>query len=310
MSDPSLYLAIALQQAQTDGLSQAPMPTQEWADGRRHSSRLPAHPTPNVTPNINVQVTEFSRPMVYGPASGSQLYLQRLLALRSGRIYTRLPVYSFRDRWAQARRQPTYQQWRRLLQLEANAVARGQGNNRLAILLGDSLSLWFPSDRLPNHQLWLNQGISGDTTRHILRRLPDFARTRPNTIYLMAGVNDLKMGFSNQEILSNFHHILYRLRRQHPQARIVVQSILPTRTPQISNQRIAWLNQNIAAIARQHQALYVDLHREMADYDGRIQPHLTTDGLHLNAYGYQTWERQLHQTELTLATRATPLQAL
>jgi hypothetical protein len=104
------------------------------------------------------------------PVSGSQLYYQRVAALKAGKIYTRLPADSFQSFWAKGAtkgallQKPTHEQWKRLLEQEAKAVAKGQGANRLAVLLGDSLSMWFPLEGLPSGQLWLNQGISGENS--------------------------------------------------------------------------------------------------------------------------------------------------
>lgn len=158
-------------------------------DSNREADQLPqASPaeTMAVVPEVEPSLPSLPAATAYLPAvnhygiqpsSGAQLYQQRWMTLRSGTIYTRLPASSFHEAWQSASRQPTYQQWRRLLRLEAQAVANGQGNNRLSVLLGDSLSLWFPRERLPAGRLWLNQGISGDTTAGILRRLGDFAQT-------------------------------------------------------------------------------------------------------------------------------------
>jgi lysophospholipase L1-like esterase len=186
---------------------------------------------------------------------------------------------------------------------EAAVVARGQGDNRLGVLVGDSLSLWFPSDRLPSYQLWLNQGLSGDTTDGILRRLPDFANTRPDVIYVMAGVNDLKNGRSDHEILGNLRQIIYSLQQAHPQAEIVVQSILPTRSDRIPGERIGWLNQQLATIVAQLGATYLDVYSDMADATGYLRPELTTDGIHLSAQGYAAWQSALFQRERWVVRR-------
>ncbi|HAX89511.1 MAG TPA: lysophospholipase, partial [Cyanobacteria bacterium UBA11370] len=58
------------------------------------------------------------------------------------------------------RHQLNYQQWVALLEQEAQVIAE-QKPEHLAVLLGDSISLWFPNELLPPDQKWLNQGISG-----------------------------------------------------------------------------------------------------------------------------------------------------
>lgn len=245
---------------------------------------------PEFSPVMPVVGTAASVSSIARPQSGSQLYQQRLAALRAGRLYPRIPVNSFQASWQNANRQPTYQDWLRLLQQEAQVMARSQGSNRLTILLGDSLLLWFPIDRLPSDRFWLNQGISGDTTTGILRRLSSFAQTRPDRIYLMAGINDLRQGASDRTVLNNQRQIMRRLRQNHPQATIVVYSILPTRLPAIASDRIERLNASLAAISRQEGANFLDLQTQFSGTDGILRRDLTTDGLHLNRRGYEVWQ--------------------
>jgi lysophospholipase L1-like esterase len=263
---------------------------------------------PKATPDIEQASPEFSSPPSVAveavatpalriPTSGSQLYRQRLAALKAGKTHTRLPADSFYSDWAKGTKQPTHEQWKHLLAQEARAMAKGQGNNRLSILVGDSLSLWFPSQSLPQGQFWLNQGISGENTQQILQRLSTFSQTRPDTIYVMAGTNDLRQGISDRAILNNLQQILRHLRQTHPQARVIVQSILPTRLPAIPNQRIQTLNQHIAAIAQQEGCNYLNLYPLFTNAQDQLRRDLTTDGIHLTLRGYHVWQGALQYTD-------------
>ncbi|MCU0565603.1 MAG: GDSL-type esterase/lipase family protein [Oculatellaceae cyanobacterium Prado106] len=238
------------------------------------------------------------------PRSGSQFYQQRMEALRQGKTYTRLPSSSFYEAWANATEQPTYEQWMGLLQREAQSMAKGQGKNRLTVLVGDSISQWYPIEQLAGDRFWLNQGISGDMTAGILRRLSAFDQTRPDRIYVMAGVNDLKNGRSDREILDNLQQMMQRLRRVHPQAQIVFQSILPTRWANISSDRTTQLNLKLAALAQQEGVSYLDLTPNFADSEGKLRRELTTDGLHLSPVGYVVWGEVMQATGgITVAMR-------
>jgi lysophospholipase L1-like esterase len=238
-----------------------------------------------------------------GPTTGPQLYHQRLTALQRGTLYTRLPSNSFREAWRSASQQPTYDQWRTLLDREARAVGLGQGNNKLSVTIGDSLSLWLPTEALPAGQLWLNQGISGDTTTGVLNRLDSLRHTRPTQIYVMAGINDLRKGQTDYQILTNLRLIMQQLRQDHPQAHILVQSILPTAIG-IPNDRIRRLNLAIEAMTQEEGTEYLDLYSYFADARGEMRPELTTDGLHLSARGYSIWQSVLREMDYLLA--ATP----
>jgi lysophospholipase L1-like esterase len=224
------------------------------------------------------------------PTSGGQLYQQRMTSLRMGLMYTRLASDSFRSAWSKPVAQPTHSQWEKLLRQEAKMMAAGQGNNRLTVLLGDSHALWFPCDRLAQDRFWLNQGLSGDTTAGVLKRVSTFAESRPDTIHVMVGINDLRKGKSDKEILSNLQQIMQKLRQQHPKAQIFIHSILPTRLAAIPSNRVRWLNYNIASLTKQESVNYLNLQPAFTDADGSLRRNLTTDGVHLNARGYQVWQ--------------------
>lgn len=235
-----------------------------------------------------------------GPTTGPQLYQQRLTALQRGRLYTRLPSNSFQEVWRNAQTQPTYEQWQTLLDREARAVGLGQGNNKLSVTIGDSLSMWMPTEALPSGQLWLNQGISGDTTTGVLHRLDSLRHARPSQIYVMAGINDLRKGATDYQILTNLRLIMQQLRQDHPQAHILVQSILPTAIG-IPNDRIRRLNVALATMAQEEGTEYLDLYSHFADARGEMRPELTTDGLHLSAMGYNVWQSVLREVDYLLA---------
>ncbi len=308
MSDPFLMAAAILSQRQASpGVAPVPKPLALLKQNDRTQSR-PQPARVSVKPERSLKLVELARStqlaqlaQLARPRSSAQFYAQRIAALRAGRLYTRLPMNSFQSFWQSATGQPTYEQWRWLLALEAKAVAGGQGNRRLAVMVGDSLSMWFPSDRLPTGQLWLNQAISGDTSQGVLTRLNDFAQTRPSMVYVMAGINDLKRGVAEAEVLDNLEQIIQRLRSTHPQAQIVVQSLLPTRGVPIDNARINRVNRELRTIAAQKGAMYLDLHAQVMDGNGQLQARLTTDGLHLSPPGYEVWQWGLRQAEVLVA---------
>lgn len=224
------------------------------------------------------------------PITGGQLYQQRLAALRSGQTYTRLPSDSFRQEWVNATAQPAYHQWVSLLQQEAKAMAQGQGSSRLTVILGDSLSLWFPPEMLPKDRFWLNQGISGDTTSAILQRMSAFDTTNPDTIHVLAGINDLRRGATDGEVLRNLQQIVQRLRHTHPDAKVIVHSILPTRLASLPSDRIRRLNAAIANTVQAEGAFFLNLQPTFAEDSGILRRELTTDGIHLSLRGYRAWE--------------------
>ncbi len=295
-----------------------------------YKDRLPPTVEEKIAPSAEISSPEFSNQVLSAPiessfkvnsepvdpmlVSGKQLYYQRLSALKTGQIYTRFHDDNVREAMAErvadkrspsseslvrsrSKHQLTYEDWKSLLALEAKAIAHGQGTNHLNVLVGDSLSMWFPARKLPTGKLWLNQGISGDTSSGILKRLSFFSKTRPDVIYVMAGINDLRNGASDETILRNHHRIIRTLKQSHPESLIIIQSILPTRQGKIPNSRIRHINEQLAQIAKEQHVNYLNIHNWFTDSEGNLRQDLTTDGLHLSTRGYDVWRWALEQVE-------------
>ena len=114
------------------------------------------------------------------------------------------------------RHQLSYQQWVTLLKKEAEVAAQNQPQD-LFILLGDSISLWFPPQLLPSQENWLNQGISGETSLGLLKRLELLDQTKPKAIFLMIGINDLLQDIQDDIIIANQRLTIRYLKKTHPQ---------------------------------------------------------------------------------------------
>jgi lysophospholipase L1-like esterase len=196
-----------------------------------------------------------------------------------------------------------YQQWLDILKQEAK-VAAEKPPEKLTILLGDSLSLWFPPDLLPEDRNWLNQGISGETSDGLLKRLDFFDKTKPEIIFVMIGINDLVRGVDDETLLANQKQIIRYLRRKHPNVKIVLQSILPhggeettwegkEKLLAVPNSRIRKLNEELKKIAEKQDIQYFNLYPLFTNKQGNMRPEFSTDGLHLNPQGYTVWRTAL-----------------
>ncbi|NJM21946.1 MAG: G-D-S-L family lipolytic protein [Richelia sp. RM2_1_2] len=201
------------------------------------------------------------------------------------------------------RHQFDYQKWVNILKQEAEVAAEKKPRD-LTILAGDSLSLWFPVELLPDNKTWLNQGISGEKTAGLLKRLSLFDQTTPETVFVMIGINDLIADVDDQTILDNQRQTMAYLRQKHPKAQIVIQSILPHQGEEatwegkeklvaIPNSRIRNLNQQLQTIAAKENVKYLNIYPLFADKQGNLRSNLTTDGLHLNPNGYLVWSSAL-----------------
>jgi len=196
-------------------------------------------------------------------------------------------------------RKLTYQQWIEILAKDAKSMA-AKNPEHLTVLLGDSLSLWFPGELMPGRRVWINQSISGEKTQGLLDRLDLLDDNNVEAVFLMIGINDLIWGKTDEELIGNYKEIVRRLKKEHPKTQIVVQSILPhsgensswesrDKLAALPSERITAMNQTLENIAADNDAYYLDLYPIFVTGDGTLRPDLTTDGLHLNRQGYLVW---------------------
>lgn len=235
------------------------------------------------------------------PQSGSQQYQPRIEALRRGELYTSPNLSETGSTW---RSQPitnrSREEWENLLKEEVSVATRLRGpGDELNILLGDSITQWFRPSQLPVGEqegaLWLNQGISDQNIEQIEDRLDTLKSVKGDRVFIMAGINDLRQGRSDKEILENYSSMLDRVKNNEVADEVVVQSILPTRLENLSTNRIKSLNSQIKAMAEERGMRYVDLLPHFLNDEGQLKKEYTTDGIHLSRKGYETWSKLMSQ---------------
>lgn len=196
-------------------------------------------------------------------------------------------------------RKLTYQEHVAHLGDRAKSMA-ARNPEHLTVLLGDSLSLWFPGELMPGQRVWINQSISGEKTKGLLNRLKLIEKNNIEAVFVMIGINDLIWGQTDKDIIANYQKIVRELKAQHPDTQIVVQSILPhggenstwesrDKLMALPSDRIVAMNNTLKKIAADNQVYYLDLYPIFVTGDGTLRQDLTTDGLHLNREGYLVW---------------------
>ncbi|WP_223695125.1 GDSL-type esterase/lipase family protein [Leifsonia poae] len=157
--------------------------------------------------------------------------------------------------------------------------------------VGDSLTqggdwqTWLPGETVYNF------GVGGDATDDVIARLDDVIGARPAVVALLIGTNDLAWRRSVEHVVRNVETILVTLRRELPEVRILVQSVLP-RGHEFADQ-IRDINRHLWQFAPTVYAHWLDLWPALALEDGELNPAYSDDRLHLNAEGYRIWVDEL-----------------
>jgi lysophospholipase L1-like esterase len=132
-----------------------------------------------------------------------------------------------------------------------------------------------------------NFGVSGDTTVGLKARINQVVIARPAKVILLIGTNDVEFGrYSLTEIVANIDECIATLQKGVPGVKIVVEGLLP-RQPQY-DEKVRTVNALIKAAAEKRGLPYVDLYSHFV-VNGRLDPSLTPDDIHISGQGYLIW---------------------
>ena len=170
------------------------------------------------------------------------------------------------------------------------------------VFLGNSITERGPWQELLPGKKVVNRGIGGDNTFGVLARLDTILLTKPKTIFLLIGINDIGRGLPTEVITSNYRRIVERIRSISPKTRLYLQSILPMNDAILTaaylknkKEKILEMNRSIQQIAAEYKLQYINLHEIFANPQGDLYPQMTIDGIHLRPDAYAPWVAYLQK---------------
>lgn len=184
--------------------------------------------------------------------------------------------------------------WRRM---HEEQLAMAEKGNVDLMFLGDSITEGWPQD------IWDasfgaykagNFGIGGDDTGNVLWRLQDkrIARLSPRAIVLLIGVNNFGLcDETPEQVFAGIKAVLAALRKQYPDARILLNALLPTGAVAHSERRrkVVALNRMVATLEDGRKVLFRDYSPVFVRPDGSIGSDIMADHLHPTRKAYAIW---------------------
>ena len=118
-------------------------------------------------------------------------------------------------------------------------------------------------------------------------------------IYIMLGI---KLGwYRTEEFTKQYAKVIARIREDHPEAVIAIQSLPPVSAKQdakrsyVKNERIVLFNGLLKELAAEESCVFLDVASAVTDENGTLPTELTTDGVHLNTTGCKKWLEYLRE---------------
>ena len=184
-----------------------------------------------------------------------------------------------------------------------------QKNNQKIIFIGNSITeMWTKkSFFFKSNTNFINKGISGQTTSEILNRFQnDVINKKPNTVIILAGINDIAENngpIKIENIAKNIFKMVELAKKE--KINTIICSVLPANKILWNKSikptfKIIKLNMILKQFCKNNKIEYVDYYSEMVDWKGGLKTPLYTskwDLVHPNEKGYEKMEEIL-QTSL------------
>jgi len=96
------------------------------------------------------------------------------------------------------------------------------------VLLGDSITEWYPIEEFYDELPVVNSGVAGYQTKDVLEHLKKMVYIyNPTKVFLLIGTNDIKEDPNEEEVVSNIQKIIDGIHELRPKAKVYLQSIYP-----------------------------------------------------------------------------------
>ena len=183
-------------------------------------------------------------------------------------------------------------------------VAQANLGEAQLVMIGDSITHGWEND---GKAVWdehfgeintLNLGYGGDRTENVLWRLQhgELGKTEPKLVVMMIGTNNTGHRMDSPEaIAAGVDKILYELKQQVPEAKVLLLAIFPRDAKPDSLARInnSQATALIQQLAKEQGLLFADFNADFLSEDGTLTTQMMPDLLHPKAKGYEIWAQQL-----------------
>jgi enterochelin esterase-like enzyme/lysophospholipase L1-like esterase len=184
------------------------------------------------------------------------------------------------------------ERWRQMHEGQATRAAQGGVD---VMFVGDSLTEMWPKplwDANFGHLKAANFGIGGDHTGNVLWRLqnPAIAALKPKLVVLMIGVNNINLcGEKPEQVFGGIQAVVAALRKQYPDARILLNAVLPegARADAAERRSVNELNQLVKTLDDGKAVFFHNYGAHFIGAGGALSAELQPDFLHLSEQGYR-----------------------
>ena len=189
-----------------------------------------------------------------------------------------------------------------LIAKEKNYILK---EDRKIVFIGNSITEFWPqyTDFFRLNNLYINKGISGQTTNQMLKRFQtDVINQTPYSVIILAGINDIAQNTGPITIKKISENIIKMSELAiNENINVIICSVLPANKFMwnlsiIPTYKVIYLNSLLKNYCKENKILFIDFYSEMVDWGGGLRtPQYTSkyDLVHPNKKGYEKMEEIL-----------------
>lgn len=162
-------------------------------------------------------------------------------------------------------------------------------------MVGDSITAMLNwNGVIPKYKI-ANMGVSGDTTKDVLKRIPSILSTGAKKAFIMVGINDIARDGETVEIVfENYKSIINLI--QSDNMKVFVQSTIECSknpwgdlivnymkvSPDVALNKVRELNKHLNVYCNQNKIIFININSNIISNSDGLLAENTYDGLHLS----------------------------
>jgi lysophospholipase L1-like esterase len=161
------------------------------------------------------------------------------------------------------------------------------------LFIGDSILAQENWNMLLSRNDIQSVAYGGAMTQQILWSLEEgLLNSKPKTVVLEGGINDLRAGVPTQRIFENYQKIITILQKNN--GRIIAHLIIYTVDNQEINHETEVLNSLLKQYFNKLHIEYIDMNLYLSE-NNALMSSFSRDGIHLKSEAYEIWAKELKQ---------------
>lgn len=186
--------------------------------------------------------------------------------------------------------------WNEIQQFKRQDSITMPAKNGIVFTGSSSIRMWKDLETTYKDYNAINRGFGGSVLPQVNDYVDELVlKYKPRQVVIYCGDNDIASGASAEQVLTSFTNLFNNIRKGLPKTSIafISMKLSPSRTKFVPE--VIKGNALVKEfIAKQKNAVFIDIASKMLDSKGEMRPELfQNDMLHMKPAGYEIWVKEI-----------------